>query len=357
MPDSANEKTEQPTPERMRRARSEGQLPQSQEIPTAMMVTALLLTMCLSASGLFDWMSTTVRDGLGVYRGPGMDSQSIRGLLYERVTSAMWAASPFFVCGAGVSIAASLISSGLVFCPKNVKFKLSNISPVKGLKKLFSLQALVRLLMSIAKLVAIGLIVWLYVRNKLNALVVLRYATPTLLLIEASRLVFGAVARICIALMVIGIADLIYQRWNWKKGLRMTRQEIKEETRQYESAPEVKSRIRTLQMQMARKRMLSDVPKADVVVTNPTHFAVALEYDRDNMAAPVVLAKGADLVAQRIREIAKDNKIPIIERPPLARALYKGVEIGQPIPENLFVAVAEVLAIVYRLNKSKARPA
>jgi flagellar biosynthetic protein FlhB len=181
----------------------------------------------------------------------------------------------------------------------------------------------------------------------------LHWSTPYVALTEMARLVGGMLIRIILAMAVIAGLDWLWQRYSWKKQLRMTRQELKEERRQYEPAPEIRSKIRGIQQSMARRRMLQDVSEADVVLTNPTHVSVALKYNAGEMEAPLVLAKGADLLAQKIREVAKANGVPVVERPPLARALYAAVEVGQQIPESLFVAVAEVLAMVYRTQKHR----
>jgi flagellar biosynthetic protein FlhB len=181
----------------------------------------------------------------------------------------------------------------------------------------------------------------------------LRWTTPTGCLFAIAKLVFGLIGRIAIGLLVIAGIDLLYQRWQWKKKLRMTMQEVKDERKQHELNPEIKGRMRALQMQMASKRMLQDVPTADVVVANPTHVAVALKYDSASMDAPQVIAKGADHLCERIKEIARENGVPVVEKPPLARTLYGSCEVGQSIPEGLFMAVAEVLATIYRMRKKK----
>ncbi|MFW6061376.1 MAG: flagellar biosynthesis protein FlhB [Planctomycetota bacterium] len=353
MPEEHGDKTEEATPQRLREAKKEGQLPQSQEVGSALMIAALLVTLAVVGPDVLNWLRCQVRDGLSYrYAGP-MDIGAFRALLMSKATGLITALAPFLAVGLLVSIFASGVSSGLAYCPKAVRIKFESISPVKGIKNLVSWKSLVKLLISIAKLIVIGTIFWLYVRERMEDLLLLRYASPGELAVATSGLVFGLVVRVTIALAFIALLDLLYQRWQYKRKLRMSKKEVKEEQKQYEVSPEVKGRIRQIQMQSARKRMLQDVPDADVVVANPTHFAVALSYDGGKMDAPQVVAKGADLLAQQIKKVAAENGVPVVERPPLARALYASAEVGQSVPENLFVAVAEVLAMVYRMRRKR----
>jgi flagellar biosynthesis protein FlhB len=182
----------------------------------------------------------------------------------------------------------------------------------------------------------------------------LRFAEPAGAIAAIASFLLGLMVRIAVALAVIAIADTLYQRWKYRRDLRMTRQEVKEEVREHELSPQLRGRIKSMQMAMARKRMMQEVPKADVVVTNPTHVAVALRYDAGQMDAPVVIAKGADLLAGRIRDLARTHDVPVVERPQLARTLYATVQVGEAIPEALFVSVAEILAMIYRLRKRRS---
>ena len=210
-----------------------------------------------------------------------------------------------------------------------------------------------RLAVSLAKLSVVLSIVYLYLRDKLPVCLSLGNAAPEGVLVGIARLVFGLLVRTTVALMAIAAIDLLFQRWRYKQDLRMTRREVLDERRQHEVSPQVRGRIRAAQIEMVKKRMLQDVPNADLVVTNPTHVAVALQYEPGTMDAPTVVAKGADLLSEKIREIARAHNVPIVQRPELARTLYSAVEVGQAIPETLFLAVAEVLAMIYRLRKKR----
>ncbi|MHC4464811.1 MAG: EscU/YscU/HrcU family type III secretion system export apparatus switch protein, partial [Planctomycetota bacterium] len=212
---------------------------------------------------------------------------------------------------------------------------------------------MVHLCASILKLFFVSVIVWLYLRSKLDVLATLRWAWSAQIMAIITKIILGLMLRICAGLLVIGIADTLYQKWKYLQELKMSRQEVKEERKQTEGSPEVRSRIRRIQYSMALKRMMQEVPKANVVLVNPTHVAVALRYEAEAMEAPVVVAKGAEHLSEKIREIARAYGVPIIRRPELARTIYSTVDIGNPIPQALYVAVAEVLAMIYRLRHRK----
>jgi flagellar biosynthetic protein FlhB len=213
---------------------------------------------------------------------------------------------------------------------------------------------MVHLLVSILKLFFVSIVVWLYLRNKLDVLASLRWAWSAQILTSIAKIILGLMIRVCIALLVIAIADVFYQKWKYTDDLKMTRQEVKEERKDTEGSPEVKRRIRKVQFETALKRMLQEVPKASVVLVNPTHVAVALRYEAKTMESPIVVAKGADHLAEKIREIARAYGVPIVRKPELARTIYSTVKLNSPIPETLYVAVAEVLAMIYRLRHRKA---
>jgi len=246
-----------------------------------------------------------------------------------------------------------VIISGPNFAPAAVRLKWNAINPAAGLERLINTHSLVHLLVSILKLLFISIIVWLYLRNKLNTLASLRWAWSVQMVTVIGKTIVGLMIRVCIALLVIGLAEAFYQKWKYLQDLKMTRQEVKQERRDTEGSPEVKSRIRRIQFQMALRRISAEVPKASVVLVNPNHVAVALRYEAPTMEAPVLVAKGADYLAEKIREIARAYGVPVIRRPELARTIYSTVDLGSPIPESLYVAVAEVLAMIHRLRHSK----
>ena len=351
----AAERTEEATPERLRKARREGQIPQCKEVPSALTIAALLIALALSAPALLEWFASQARQGLSVRTCSSLDVASFSGLLHTKVAESLFAIMPILLALAAASVFASLLAAGWALSPKAVSPKLERISPVKGLKNLLSGRSLVHLTVSIAKLLVMLAIVYHYLQGKWETCLALRWATPGGIVVAIARLVFGLMVRAVIGLLVIALIDLIYQRWHYKRQLRMTRQEVKEERKQHEVSPEVRGRIRAVQIEMVRKRMLQEVPTADVVLTNPNHVAVALRYDTETMEAPQVVAKGPDLLAEKIKEIARTHGVPIVHRPELARTLYSAAEVGQAIPEALFVAVAEVLAMIYRLRSKRRK--
>jgi flagellar biosynthetic protein FlhB len=244
---------------------------------------------------------------------------------------------------------------GFLFTTETLKPKLSKINPINGFKRIFSMQGLVNLIKSVLKVIAIGYVTYIYLNGKTHAIMSLMDMDLTQISSFIFTTALDLAIRICVVLVVLGVFDFGYEWWQFEKEMKMTKQEVKEEYKQVEGNPEIKGRIRQKQRQMSMRRMMQEVPKADVIITNPTHFACALKYDADESPAPILLAKGQDYVAIRIKEIAKEAKVEIVENKPLARAIYDTVEIGEAIPQHLYQAVAEVLAFVYSLKgKTKA---
>ncbi|MBW7886928.1 MAG: flagellar biosynthesis protein FlhB [Bacteroidetes bacterium] len=256
----------------------------------------------------------------------------------------------FFVIG----MISNIAQVGFKFTPQALRLKWNKLNPFAGIKRIMiSTHTLVEMLKSIFKATVVGIVAYFIISDLLDRAVMLVDSDASQIgnfLISSTMEIF---VKVGIAFVVIGIIDYGYQRFEFEKNLRMTKQEVKEETKMTEGNPEIKGRIKMLQRQIAYRRMMTDVPKADVVVTNPTHFAIALQYDAKKMHAPKVLAKGADLMAQKIKEVAKQHNIPTVEDKPLAQALYKTVDIGEYIPEKLFQAVAQILAYIYRLKTRK----
>lgn len=303
---------------------------------------------------LMQWFQLEIRDGMSCEVSFFSDSKSFLEFVHRKIIDLGLIISPILAVLCVGSLAAGITVGGINFAPKAVQFKFSQINPVAGFAQLVNAKSFVRLIVSIIKLVLVSLIVWFYLHDKLEVFATLRYAWTGQMLAVIANVILGLVIRVGIALLVVGIADAFYQKWNFKRDLKMTKQEVKQERKDSEGSPEVKGRIRRIQFGLAAKRILKEVPKADVVLVNPTHVAVALKYEGKTMEAPMMVAKGADHLAEKIKEIARAYGVPIVRRPELARAIYSSVEPGQPIPENLYVAVAEVLAMIYRLRRKKA---
>ncbi len=281
------------------------------------------------------------------------NSKTFISFFNAKITDSVLVICPILAALCAGSIVTGVAISGFNFTPGDIKLRFNLLNPIAGLQKLVNTKSMVHLLTSIAKLFFVTIIVWLYLRDKLDMLATLRWAWSLQILAAIAKIILGLMIRVCIALLIIGIADTFYQKWKYIKDLKMTRQEVKEEHKQTEGPPEVKRRLRQKQLEMSFKRMLQEVPQANVVLVNPTHVAVALRYEAKTMEAPIMVAKGADHLAEKIKEIARAYGVPIVRKPELARTIYSTVELGSPIPETLYVAVAEVLALIYRLRHKK----
>ncbi len=359
--DSAQEKTEQPTPKRLEKAREEGQVPRSRELNTAAILLAGTLTLTFFGAGLAQSMADVARNAFELERAEMFDDHLLAGHLSAALGDSLVGLAPFFVVLLVASLLGPIALGGWLLSPKALVPKFSRLNPIEGLKRMFSMKALVELIKALAKFLVvatIAVVILLYLRGDLVALgreAIENAIEHSLWIIAWSAIGLSA------SMIIIVAVDVPFQLYDHQKKLRMTMQQVRDELKDTEGKPEVKGRIRQLQREMARSRMMGKVPKADVVITNPTHFAVALRYDVQEAGAPVVLAKGADLVALKIREIATAHGVPVVSSPALARALYYGAELDREIPRGLYVAVAQVLAYVFQLRSYRrnggSRPA
>lgn len=351
--DQSQERTERATPKRLRDAKRKGQMARSRELNTAMVLTAAALMLYgfgpVLGQGLIGFMERSL------LLGPADLADSAAMLRrMQAVTGDMlmlWA--PFVLTVVGTALVAPALLGGWAFSAEPLIPKLERMSPIKGFARIFSLAGVAELLKAVAKLVLIagvgGLVLWSYQSEILAP----PAASLSQDMVDAFRL-FGIVLLILSATtFLIAFVDVPYQIWDHSRKLRMTRQEVRDELKELEGRPEVKSRIRQLQRELSRRRMMDAVPKADLVVTNPTHYAVALRYEPLKSGAPRVVAKGADLLAAQIRSRARALGVPVIEAPSLARALYRGVKLDQEIPASLYLAVAQLLAYVYQLRTAR----
>ncbi len=346
------EKTEVPTEKKRRESREEGQVAFSKELSSAALLAGIVLTLVATSPIILDamrqLMSQIFRD---LAQSEELSIDSIFTLSGEILSIILPAFAPFAAVIIFVGIFASVLQVGVMITFKAIAPKFNKISPLTGLKRLFSSQSLADFLKSMAKLIIVGFVGYLTYIEKITELNGLSVSTPESILIYNFTVVAEVAGKIVLALVAIAIFDYFYQRWHHEQQLMMTKQEVKDETKQTEGDPQLKARIRQIQREMSNARMMQEVPKADAVIVNPTHFSVAILYDRDVMSAPEVIAKGADHLALRMRTVARENNVPILERPELARDLYANVEIGDDIPERFYKAIAEILAFVYRLRK------
>ena len=346
------EKTEAPTEKKRRESREEGQVAFSRELPSAALLAGILLTLIATSPLILDaFREMTTQIFREMSKADELSIDSLYDLSGEIFSTLLPAFAPFAVIIVLVGILASVLQVGVQITLKAIAPKFNKISPLTGLKRLFSTQSLADFLKSMAKLIIVGIVGYITYMDKITELNGLSVATPEAILEYNFTVVAEVSGKIVLALVAIAIFDYLYQRWHHEKQLMMTKQEVKEETKQTEGDPQLKARIRQIQREMSNARMMQEVPKADALIVNPTHFSVAILYDRDVMEAPEVTAKGTDHMALRMRTVARENSVPILERPELARDLYANVEIGETIPERFYKAIAEILAFVYRLRR------
>jgi flagellar biosynthetic protein FlhB len=345
-------RTERASEKRLREAREKGDSPRSRDFSAAAVTLAGVAVLVSMRHGLGERVAAILHDGLSIRRAAVYDVDALGASLTTAGTAALWLLAPIFAVALVATLAAPLATGGIQFSGQALGFKGSRLDPLAGVGRMFSMRSLVELAKALLKVAVIAAAAAVVLRNGFPELVSLSTAPLKSATSSALDLTGLAALALAAALAGIGLVDLPYQIWDWHKRQRMTREELKQEYKESEGSPEVKGKVRQMQAQIARRRMMADVPTADVVVTNPTHFAVALKYDDRKHGAPIVVAKGVDYVAEQIREIAKNSKVTLLEAPPLARALYRTTEIGAEIPSALYVAVAQVLAYVFQLRRA-----
>ncbi|MFZ5832836.1 MAG: flagellar biosynthesis protein FlhB [Planctomycetota bacterium] len=355
MAESDGDKSQEATPHRRQQAREQGQVARSQDLASAALLLAALMILWLLSSGLVNYCGHLVRSHLDGPVSLSMDVGACGFKWNQEVGLLARYVLPFLGLVAASGIFVNLLQVGFLFLPEKLAPDISRIDPLQGFKRVFSLASAVRLAFGVFKLVVVGAVAYTAVWAERNTILNLSEHSVGEIGVILVSLLFWTTVKIGIALLVLAVFDYLFQWWKHERDIRMTPQEIREEMKNLEGNPQVISRRRQVQRQLAMNRMSSAVPKADVVITNPTELAVAVQYDPETMAAPVVVAKGAGVVAQRIRQLALENGVPIVERKPLAQALYREVEVNHPVPQDKYAAVAEVLAYVYQL-KGKSIP-
>lgn len=352
------EKTEEPTTKKLEDARKDGKVAKSKELNSAFDLIALFLLLKIFMSYLyegflnvFQYVYTRMPDFI-TNNAKEMSGHSTASFLSVVLLDIIQLVSPFFVVGLVVCILVTILQVRWKVTSKPLQPKFDKFNPINGFKRIFSKDSLFELVKSILKMVVIAYVAYASIKNNADDLFVL-YDIPLMqAIILCGKVVIDAGLRIAIVYLVIGVADLIYQKHKFHEEMKMTKQEVKDEYKNTEGNPEIKGKQRQRMQEASRRRMMQDVPKADVIITNPTHISVALKYDSNETKAPVVLAKGEDHLALKIREVARENHIEIVENKPLARMLYANVDIGKEIPPELYQAVAEVLAMVYNIKNN-----
>ena len=344
-------KTEEPTGKRLSDAEQKGQIPKSQEINHWFMILGATMVLALFATNMAQEIRSTVSTFIAQPHLIPMDFNHLLHVAKTVAGSMLLILGPVFALLMFLALAANFVQHMPTFTAEKMKPKLSKLDPIKGAQKLFALRQIVEFLKGLVKISIIFTVVAFFIWPD-------RHILPQLITVETVE-IFNVLKRQALimlvatlaVMLVVAIVDLIYQKFEHKKGLRMTKQEVKDEHKQIEGDPQVKARIKSLRLQRARQRMMAAVPEADVVVTNPTHYAIALEYKPETMSAPKIVAKGVDAVALRIREVAEENYIPVVENPPVARGLFAACDLGDEVPIEHFKAVAEIISYVMQLKQ------
>jgi flagellar biosynthetic protein FlhB len=348
---TGQERSEQPSSKRLQDAKEKGQVCKSTEVSTCLLFFATVISFYFYIPSVASKLGRVVGSylgNLGLWDG---SQESAISIIFQAVIHLAILVLPILGVFLVIGLASNIVQIGLIFSTEPITPKLSKIDPIKGFKnKFFSLKSLEQFVKTILILLVIAWVAYRAIKREIPVFPPLIDSDFCVIVLTFFRSAMHLLWDFLWVFIIIAVADYSFQKWQHNQDLMMTKQEVKDEMKQYEGNPQIKSRIRSIQLHMARRRMMKEVPKADVIITNPTHLAIALQYDRGKMIAPVVIAKGAGVLAEKIKEIARSSQIPIVEDKPLAQALYKTVEIGDIIPEKWYKAVAEILAYVYRLK-------
>jgi flagellar biosynthesis protein FlhB len=348
--ESFQDRTEKPTAKKLEKARSEGNVAKSVEVSSALILLTSLLVFFFAGS----WMFVRLCEFMGgVFRNISVmqiDAASATSFLVEVLKQFLIVIMPLMVVALVAGIAGNIIQVGFLFTSKPLKMKLSKLNPISGIKNLISLKALVEVIKALIKFSCVGFVALLLLKREMVNFPALMSMGINDILAFIGKVSFDICLNVCLILILMAFLDFVYQKWQYQKNLMMTKQEIKEEYKQSEGDPKIKGKIKRIQFEIARRRMMDKVKTADVIITNPTHLAIALKYEHEKMMAPQLIAKGAGFIALKIKEIAQEYGIPIVENKDLARSLFKSVNLGEFVPVNLYKAVAEILAYVYRLK-------
>lgn len=343
------DKTEEPTSKKREDARKKGQVAQSREIPAVMILAGSLAVLFFGGSWMLTRLAAIMRSAHMKASNLSFSPESVTSLMWELFLSTVVIIIPLMLVVMICGVIGNVSQFGFLLTGEKITPKFSKLNPISGIKKLFSIRSLFELLKSVLKLLIVGFISYLVVKRNLSSIPGLMHLSVGGIFAFIGQVSFKMFLYTILVLILLAAIDYFFVRWQHEKELKMSKQEVKDEYKQREGDPTVKARIKSMQREMARRRMMEAVPQATVIITNPTHLAIAIQY-QEGMHAPTIVAKGAGFIAERIKEIAAEHDIPVIEQKPLARAMYKSVEIGDFIPADLYRAVAEILAYVYRLK-------
>lgn len=348
--DSDLEKTEEASPKRIEKAREEGNVPRSRELATCAVLFSAGLAFLMMGGQLNRALKDTITSGLSFERALAFEPSLLLMKISSMISSLLFAFMPFALILIAIAIASPVLIGGWIFSNKAYLPNFSRLNPIQGLSNLVSKNAAVELIKAMVKAILVAFVGYIVISNDMEPILSLSLMSVESSISQVGHIMLMGFISIVSVLVFIAAIDVPYQLYQYANKLKMTKEEVKQESKESEGNPEIKARIRQQQREMAKRRMMSEIPKADVIITNPTHYAVAIQYKNEGMSAPIVIAKGTDLVALKIREIAAEHKIMTMEAPKLARALYAHTELGQQIPEALYSAVAEVLAYVFQMR-------
>lgn len=353
MSDDQGEKTEEPSQHKLDEARKKGDVASSKELNSVLILTGTLCVLVMSSLYTFEVLADYIEWIYGLDFKKAYTEILAKRILEETLYVLFKCVGPVLLTSLCLGIVAQVMQVGILFAPDVLELKLERISPIGGLKKIFSKKAIAEVIKGLFKFSIVLGVTYVIIKNNIMSFRGFLHSEPGEALNYGKIFALKLALSIMVGLIIVAIADFIWEKYSFKQKHRMTKQQVKEESKNRDGNPEVKQRIRSIQREMAQKRMISEVPKADVIITNPTHISIMIKYDADTMIAPEVIGKGQDNMAMKIREIAKEHDIPIVENVPLARALYKTVKPGQGVPRSLYKAVAEILAFVYKMKRRK----
>lgn len=348
-----SEKTEEPSQHRIEEFRKKGDVASSRELTSVLILAACLLTLSMSLVYVYEEMSKFIEWLYTIDIASAYTEKSLNTIATKTFIVALKCGAPVMCTALCVGILAQVAQIGFLYSPDILELDFERINPINGIKKLFSMRSLFEAVKGLVKFTLILAVVYLYLKDDIaryNGFMHLEFFQSFL---YGKELLMKLAFAMIMALGLVAMLDFAYQKFTYQKKIRQTKQQLKQESKEQDGNPEIKQRIRQMQREMSKKRMIKDVKTADVIITNPTHISIVLKYDQENMVSPTIIGKGQDHLALKIREIAKEHDIPIVENVLLARTLYKTVKVGAPVPRNLYKAVAEVLAFVYKLKKKK----
>ena len=353
MADDAGEKTEEPSQHRIDEARKKGDVSSSKELNSVLILAGVFSVLILTSLYIFETFSDYIEWLYGLDFSKAYTEDLARRIFKETFFMAGKCVAPVFITSAILGFLAQVMQIGFLYAPEALQLKFDRINPQNGLKRIFSKKALAEVVKGLFKFSIVLVITYFIISQNITSFIGFLHTEAGEAFGYGKIFAFKLAGSILLGLFVVALGDFAWEKYSYKEKLRMTKQQVKEETKEKDGNPEIKQKIRSIQREMAQKRMIADVPNADVIITNPTHISIVVRYDSLTMVAPQIIGKGQDNLALKIREIAKEHDIPIVENVPLARALYKTVKVGEGVPRSLYKAVAEILAFVYKLKRKK----